>query len=157
MIYDALKLIGLVTRELDGFRAFLNQCGGDELYFYVEGGDDSDVAKRLDAMMEEEDFPRYRFEPTGDYTECHYRVSCGDKTLLSARPEPFRNTDSLVVTKSEIDDLLTQVFDVPDWDMHFYNLFGVLDPYDGDLETIKDFFLTNEGPFTIEFVAAPPQ
>jgi len=155
VIYDALKMIGLVTEELDGFRAFLDQYGDDELYFFVEGGDDSDIAKRLDAIMEAEDLPQFKFEPAADYQQCYYKISVDEQSLTSSEPASFCQTESFTVAKSELTDLIQQVFKPRDWDIHFYNLWGVLDPYDGDLEQIRDFVLAHDGPFTVEF-AAPP-
>ncbi len=154
VIYDALRTIGLVTKELDGFRAFLDRYGDDELYFFVEGDDDSDVAKRLDAIMEAEELPKFEFKPEKDYQECRYKISSGGQSVIAGEPALFGQVQSITIAKGGLTELIEQVFSPRDWDMHFYNMWGVLDPYDGELEQIRDLVLTQDGPFHIEFVAA---
>lgn len=152
LIYTGLKCAGLTTIELDGFNEFLEKYGNERLYFFVEGDDDSDDAKRLEEIYKEYDIPKYQMYPGRRYTKCKYKISSGEYSYTSIYDDLFEKIDKFIVEKKDLKELIENVFCVEDWKTNFYNLGGIIDPFDGDLENIKKFILNQEGPFTIEFL-----
>ena len=151
LIYAGLKCAGLVTREIDAFKAFLDEYDNERLYFSVEGDDDSKDAKLLNKIFEEQDVPKYKLDQSRNYTKCKYRISSGESTYISTHADFFENIVKLTVAKEDLTALIDNVFLWKDWEINFYKLWGVLDPYDGDLGKLKEFILNHEGPFVIEF------
>lgn len=155
-VYQGLSQIGLITREMARFHAFIEAYSNEPLYFFVENDDSAD-AKRLDEILEEFDREGTRlpvFEPGGNesFTRAKYKISCGGNYYVSRHADYFMDTDSLTVEKNDLPELIQGVFNADDWESAFYRVWGIIDPYDGDLGNIRNFILSNPGPFAIEFL-----
>jgi hypothetical protein len=61
-------------------------------------------------------------------------------------------TDSFSIDKGNLAELVEEVFKADDWEVSFYRVWGLVDPYDGDLGEIRKFIISNPGPFTIEYL-----
>ena len=155
-IYRGLGQIGLITREMARFHAFLEAYGDEHLYFFVENDEGAD-AQRLDKILEEFDregkrIPVFKLEKEEDFTRAKYKISSGSNHYVSRHADYFLNTDSFSVEKESLSKLTGDVFEADDWETAFYRVWGILDPYDGDLGNIREFVLGNPGPFSVEFL-----
>ena len=155
-IYAALARAGLATRELDAFKAFLDKYGNERLYFSMEGDDDSAEAQELNEMLENNDVPTFALDPSRKHTECRYRISCGDDEYVSQYTDYFERIEPMTIEKAELEAFLRVTThnesNNNDWELAFYNLGGIADPYDGDLGRISEFVQGADGPFQIEFL-----
>lgn len=153
LIYNGLKCVGLTTIELDGFKEFLDKYGNERLYFFVEGDDGCEDAKRLEEISEEYDIPKYQMDLDRHfYTKRKYKISSSEHSYTSIHDDLFEKIDKFIIKKEDLKELIDNVFCVEDWETNFYNLGGIIDPFDGDLKNIKQFILNHEGPFSIEFL-----
>ncbi|MEM7365672.1 MAG: hypothetical protein AAF525_16765 [Pseudomonadota bacterium] len=153
LIYNALTKIGLNTRELEVFKAFLDQYGDERLYYWEEGDPGTSAeAIELDEMLEDDRVVEFEMTPELPNHEFIYELRCGDEVFTATESNYFAEVNEFEVDKSELTDLITQVFDVPSWDTEFYCQWGLLDPYDGDLGDIRAFIMEHDGPFQVAYL-----
>ncbi|MDO6611509.1 hypothetical protein Q4601_04660 [Shewanella sp. 1_MG-2023] len=139
-IYDALSSIGLITYQLDNFKYFLTQCGGDKVHLTTDHDDEyppninMSELEYVDSISEKE------------YKVCSYKLfnpnTGSELVYLNSHGFDKFIPCTQVISQSSVENFITKIDEVDIWH-EFFNQMGILDPVD-KMEELVNFVKDNK-------------